>query len=418
MKIYLQTLFLILSVIFSACTVLRDEYEAEFPIQQIEVPPAAAPVETPPDFDAASWYAARVRQPDLHAALVVGLDSGKKFAEYNADKLFNPASLVKLTTTLAALKKLGAEYRFPVRVLTGGEVDQNGVLHGDLYFAGTAPIFNEISAGVIAEELKKRGIERITGKVYVTPDFTFNFHENPEQSAALLARNLRLKNKPESGVSAQPTGKELFVFRSYPLREILLYMNTFSSNFVAHRVGDAVGGAEGVRQFLISELGFPPEKIQLQTTSGLEENALTAREVFQVLRALRDELQRQDLTPVEVLPMAAERASTLEHRLTETNFKNATVGKTGTFSAADGGIGMASFAGLIYTQNQGVIAYVLISEGATTAEHKKMQDQFLKEVLGNRIQPNPFGFDTQRKLLPKAELLIEETIMKNTTEAG
>jgi D-alanyl-D-alanine carboxypeptidase/D-alanyl-D-alanine-endopeptidase (penicillin-binding protein 4) len=372
------------------------------------VPEAAPPmplVSGAPEFDAADWFAGRTEQPELQAALVATLAPGKQFAEHNIDRQFNPASLIKLATTLAALKKLGAGHRFTVEVFAAGKI-HNGALDGDLYLMGNPPIFNEISALAVSDELKARGIERVTGKIYVAPRFTFNFHEHAQESAKLLLPNLKLKNRPATGVAEQPSGARLFVLKSYSLREVLLYMNTFSSNFVAHRIGDEIGGAEGVRQFLIGELGFPPDKVRLRTTSGLEEeNGLTARQIFEVLRALDGELKRQNLNPVDVLPTAAN--GTLRHRLVETDFKEATIGKTGTLSTVDGGIGMASFAGLIYTKNYGPIAYVLISEGAQTAVHKKMQDDFLREILLDRIEPVSFENETKRQLLPKSELVIE-----------
>lgn len=408
MGIRIISVIIMLSLFLSSCALLRNHETPSFAAPTRNAPP---PVEKP-EVDATPWFAERVTQPELHAALVETLEPGKKFVEYNADKPFNPASLVKLTTTLVALKKLGADYRFPVKVFAGGRIEK-GALSGDLYFAGGPPVFNEISAGIIADELKRRGIERVTGKIYVSPDFTFNFHEKPEESAKMLAQNLRLKSKNDAGVAERPLGTELFVFKSYPLRNVLLYMNTFSSNFVAHRVGDAVGGAEDVRQFLIKELGFSPEKIQLQTTSGLEvqtpsgllENVMTAGEILEVLRAIADETKRQGLNPWDVLPLAAER-STLRNRLVETDLKNATIGKTGTLSASDGGIGMASFAGLIYTKNHGPVAYVMISEGAQTSVHKKLQDDFLKELLQGKVEPAPFDLETKRQLLPTTELQI------------
>jgi D-alanyl-D-alanine carboxypeptidase/D-alanyl-D-alanine-endopeptidase (penicillin-binding protein 4) len=405
MRAHALLLILIFSAVFTSCVSLHGSR-----LPSIAVPPTASAPETPlvseaPEFDAAAWFAQRADQPELQAALVATLEPGKIFAEYNSEKVFNPASLVKLSTTLVALRRLGADYRYPVKIYADGRIEK-GALDGDLYLTGNPPVFNEISAGVIADELKKRGIERVTGKIYVSPRFTFNFHEHADESAKLLAPNLRLKNRPQTGVAEQPQGTELFVFKSYALREVLLYMNTFSSNFVAHRVGDEVGGAEEIRRFLIGELGFAPDKVKLRTTSGLEEeNGMTAREIFEVLRALDAELKRQKLNPVDVLPTAEN--GTLRHRLAETDFKAATIGKTGTLSAADGGIGMASFAGLIYTKNHGTIAYVLISEGAQTSVHKKMQDDLLREILQPRIEPVPFDYQTKRQLLPRAELTIE-----------
>ncbi len=406
MKTYALLIVLILSALFTSCVSLKGSQTPAVLIP-VDISAQEKPlVPEAPDFDAANWFAGRAAEPEMQAALVETLEPGKKFAEYNTDKVFNPASLVKLATTFAALKKLGADYRFPVKIFADGQI-RSGALEGDLYLMGEAPIFNEISALVVADELKKRGIERVTGTVYVSPRFTFNFHEQADESAKLLLPNLKLKNSPKTGVVEKPSGTELFVFKSHSLRETLLYMNTFSSNFVAHRVGNAIGGAAQVCDFLITELDFAPDKVRLQTTSGLEEeNGLTAREVLEILRALNTELKRQNLNPVDVMPTAQN--GTLRHRLMETSFKMATIGKTGTLSTSDGGIGMASFAGLIYTKNYGAVAYVLISQGAQTSVHKKMQDDFLKEILEGKIEPVPFEYETKRTLLPRTELTIED----------
>lgn len=360
-----------------------------------------------PEFDAVAWYSERVKDLDLHTALVATLEPGKNFAEYNVEKVFNPASLVKLSTTLVALKKLGADHRYAVSVYAEGELDEDGKLNGDMYFSGSAPTFNDISADVVADELEKRGIKRITGKLYVSPDFSFNYSNSAKQSARLLAGKLRFEREPKTAVSDKTSGTELFVFKSFPLPEVLLYMNTFSSNFVAHKLGEKVGGVEAVRQFLIDELKFEPEKVKLDTTSGLKENGMTARDIFLVLRALAEELKRQNLKPADVLSMAAESSSTLDRRLTDTNFERAMLGKTGTLSAADGGVGMASLAGLVYTKNNGIVAFVLMNQGPNLSRHRDLQDMFLKEVLESRIEPDPFDFKTPRDLLPKSSLQIE-----------
>ncbi len=361
-----------------------------------------------PEFDADTWFSERVEDRNLVTALVATLKPGKNFAEYNTEKVFNPASLIKLATTLVALKKLGAKHRFIIKVYANGEVDNKGTLNGDLYFSGSDPTFNGISANFIAKELQDRGVLQITGKIYVSPDFTFNYNDTAERSAELLAGNLHLKKKPEFAVSDKPSGTELFNFKSFTLQEVLLYMNTYSINFIAHQLGNEVGGVQAVRQFLIDELKLNPAKVKLETTSGLEENnGMTAQDIFLVMRALTEELKQQGLQPVDVLPTAGETVGTLRMRLAETNFKQAATGKTGTLSAADGGIGMASFAGLIYTKNYGIVGFVMMHEGASHALNKKLQDEFLKDVLECRIDPQPFNFESKRIRLPKSEMQIE-----------
>jgi D-alanyl-D-alanine carboxypeptidase/D-alanyl-D-alanine-endopeptidase (penicillin-binding protein 4) len=64
--------------------------------------------------------------------LVVDAKTRQVIYEQNADQFFCPASVTKLYSTAAALEKLGPDYRFMTPVRRRGEVDQNGVLKGDL----------------------------------------------------------------------------------------------------------------------------------------------------------------------------------------------------------------------------------------------------------------------------------------------
>ena len=361
-----------------------------------------------PDFNADGWLAERVKDKTLHAALFASLEPGRTLARHNIDKPFNPASVVKLATTLVALKKLGADHRFKFSVFVDGIIDAKGTINGDVYFAGGAPTFNDTSAEFIEAELKKRGIKGVSGKLYVSKDFSVNFNESPERSAGLLADRLKLNPKPQTAIAEQPKGTELFVFESHPLRDVLLYLNTHSNNFLAHKLGDAVGGVEVIRQFLISEVGLPPAEFKLETASGLEENSMTARGIFIVLQKLEEELKRQNLKPPDILPLASENNSTVGAVLKESKFERSVVGKTGTLSAADGGIGMASLAGFIYTKNDGVFIFVLMNQGEEVSQNKSLQDQLLGAVLGNLVDPLNLEIGDSRELLPKSNLSIKD----------
>ncbi|MFC0398361.1 D-alanyl-D-alanine carboxypeptidase/D-alanyl-D-alanine endopeptidase [Paraburkholderia rhizosphaerae] len=55
----------------------------------------------------------------------------------NAGKPMLPASTMKLVTTYAGLSMLGADYRWRTTAYADGNVDANGVLHGNLYVQGT-----------------------------------------------------------------------------------------------------------------------------------------------------------------------------------------------------------------------------------------------------------------------------------------
>lgn len=374
---------------------------------------AVNPARTPrnfsenPGFDAEGWLAERVEDKNLHAVLFASLEPGRTLARHNIDKPFNPASVVKLATTLVALKKLGADHRFPIKVLTDGVIDQKGTLNGDIYFAGGAPTFNDTYADFVDEELKKRGIKGVSGKLYVSKDFSFNFKDTAENSAGLFADRLKLNPKPQTAIADQPKGKELFVFESHNLRDVLLYLNTHSNNFVAHKLGEAVGGVQVIRQYLINEVGLPPAEVNLETASGLGENSMTPRGIFTVLQELYEELKRQNLNPYDILPLASENNSTVGAVLKQSKFERSVVGKTGTLSAADGGVGMASLAGFIYTKNDGIFIFVLLNQGEKVAEYKSLQNQLLGAILGNRVDPQILEVPESRELLPKSSLSIK-----------
>lgn len=102
------------------------------------------------------------------------LKTGETIYKKNPDKLFVPASLVKLFTTAAALFILGPKYRYETTIYTDGEIN-NGVLKGDLIVAGSGDpsISNRFYNGdptVIFEEwanqLINKGVRKIEGNLY------------------------------------------------------------------------------------------------------------------------------------------------------------------------------------------------------------------------------------------------------------
>ena len=93
-----------------------------------EAEAAARPTEAAPSFDAASWYAARGEAPESHGVLVETFGGEQVLASLNADATFNPASLLKLSTSLVALKKLGAGYRFRTSIFVDDDTGRTVTL--------------------------------------------------------------------------------------------------------------------------------------------------------------------------------------------------------------------------------------------------------------------------------------------------
>ena len=83
--------------------------------------------------------------------MVVSLSSGKVVCESRSKDMLVPASLMKLLTSYAALKKLSPYFRFTTKVLAAqGPV--KGVISGDIWIKGSGdPFFASENALQLAE---------------------------------------------------------------------------------------------------------------------------------------------------------------------------------------------------------------------------------------------------------------------------
>jgi D-alanyl-D-alanine carboxypeptidase/D-alanyl-D-alanine-endopeptidase (penicillin-binding protein 4) len=97
-------------------------------------------------------------------ALVVRDVSGKDaLVSHNAAKSMNPASVIKLVTTAAALDLLGPAYAFKTEFYVRGEL-RNGVLDGDLYVKGYGdPKLTYERLWAAIHQLRERGIRDVRG---------------------------------------------------------------------------------------------------------------------------------------------------------------------------------------------------------------------------------------------------------------
>lgn len=103
---------------------------------------------------------------------VVSLRDGRVLYARNGDKLFSPASNMKLYTTAVALDQLGADYRWRTSVYAGAPVE-SGAVNGDiiLYGRGAPDLASQDKRDAtnglnqLADELYRRGVRRVTGGV-------------------------------------------------------------------------------------------------------------------------------------------------------------------------------------------------------------------------------------------------------------
>ncbi len=119
-----------------------------------------------PDFRSAQW-----------GILIVDPGRGETLYSRNADKLFMPASNMKLLTGSTALTQLGGDYRWRTSVYARGAV-RDSVLAGDLIIRGTGD--PSVSAHMhrgdaltplkaFADSLRAHGISRIQGRLIAAP---------------------------------------------------------------------------------------------------------------------------------------------------------------------------------------------------------------------------------------------------------
>ncbi len=95
--------------------------------------------------------------------LVVPADGGAPLVNHASSVPRNPASVMKLVTTAAALDVLGPTYTWKTPVWAGGPV-QNGVLHGNLYVKGSGdPLLVMERLWMLMRNVRQAGIETIDG---------------------------------------------------------------------------------------------------------------------------------------------------------------------------------------------------------------------------------------------------------------
>ncbi|HXG92841.1 MAG TPA: D-alanyl-D-alanine carboxypeptidase [Blastocatellia bacterium] len=364
--------------------------------------------------------------PDNQGFIVTTLN-GEVLAEHNADKLFNPASVTKVATSLTAISRLGPDFKFRTSLYTDGALDRaTGVLHGSLYVIGSGdPAFFYENAIMIADKLNRSGIREVEGDLVVLGQFYFGFSTSREASARafqlalnpakwnttaknayprflsmraaeerMLAEAARQEGKqytPAPWPSQPPSIiirgkivtspvvntsnlKPLALHTSLPLVALLKGLNDFSNNWMAHVIGDLVGGPDAVERFLTTEVGFKPEEVKFATSSGLGANYISPRGTITILRKLITYLSSKGLKIEDILPVAGVDAGTLEKRFTD-YYTGSVVAKTGTLS------GVSALAGVAYTRAKGPLLFVIYNRGGSVHAFRAAQDETIKKII-------------------------------------
>jgi D-alanyl-D-alanine carboxypeptidase/D-alanyl-D-alanine-endopeptidase (penicillin-binding protein 4) len=101
--------------------------------------------------------------PQAVAVVARPVDGAPAAVRHRGDAPMNPASLMKLVTTLAALETLGPAHVWRTEALAAAPME-NGVLAGDLYLRGSGdPKFTHERLWLLLRELRARGLAEIRG---------------------------------------------------------------------------------------------------------------------------------------------------------------------------------------------------------------------------------------------------------------
>ena len=368
---------------------------------------------------------------------------GKVLLAQAAAQPVHPASVSKVPTTLALLRKLGPEHRFVTTFATSGQVI-DGTLQGDLLVEGGGdPSLVDEDALLVADRLLELGISKVAGNLRLRGTLTFDWQndadgsrlrralsgsispgalatvrawelENPAGSApnpgSLKPQGIRFEpvvTPPGSdSVKPQATGllKErlLIIHRSQPLLALAKSLNDYSNN-IFKPLADEAGGAASVETLARSVVPAAMRgEITLGDGAGTDPmNRLSPRVTVNLLRALDKELHATGHALFDILPVAGIDEGTLRHRLDGPDEAGRVVGKTGTF----GDYGASALVGAISTTDQGTVYFAILNHGVPVPEARRRQDRFVRALLAH-LHSVPWNYQRDvRPAIARAEVL-------------
>ena len=319
---------------------------------------------------------------DAQGIRVESLDGGLIIADHQGDQVFNPASVIKVATSLAALERFGIDHRFETAFYVDGTIDETGILHGDLILSSDGdPVMGTADLTRLAREVIRAGVRRVDGNFVISGPFTVGNLYSRRRVDPYVVRTLRRIGirVPDEVTYGPVVGRQVARRLSDPLLGILFDQNARSENATADRLGEAVGGPGAVEDYLIQEVGIRAEDIRIQRTSGLRRNRITPEGTIMVFRKLTYWMESQGLYPAHVLPVAGVDRGTLRLRFNSRTHRGAVVAKTGTLVSTDDGI--STLAGILYTEDHGPLLFAIFNTRGPVLQYRKFQDNFVKDLL-------------------------------------
>lgn len=322
--------------------------------------------------------------------MVFDLSADSTLYTYNHRHTLRPGSTMKLVTAIAALDRLGGNYKFRTSLYYTGQLD-SCTLRGDLYcVGGMAPKFEQEDLSAFVQEIKALGIDTIRGRIVADksmkePD-TLGWgwcwdDDNPVLSPLLVGKKDEFTERfaqqlmragvvvdAELAEGRLPERNTVAVCSCYhTLDQVLPRMMKDSDNLFAESVFYQLGLLQGGRPAtlkssravvnkLIEKVGLRPSDYIIADGSGLSlYNYLSPQLEVALLRyAWRNYDIRGHLYPV--LPIAGQ-DGTLEKRMRRTAAAGNVHAKTGTLKA------VTSLGGYCRAANGHMLCFAIMNQG-------------------------------------------------------
>jgi serine-type D-Ala-D-Ala carboxypeptidase/endopeptidase (penicillin-binding protein 4) len=337
-----------------------------------------------------------------------------------ADVPVHPASVSKVPTTLALLRKFGPEHRFVTTFAANGPI-HDGTLEGDLLVESDGdPDFVDENALLVVEHLNALGVERVAGNLLPRGALVFDWEIDADGLRLRQAMSgrapvaawaaVRQMSGGDAQAASSPTPpaisfanaagvgatgspgpvveRTLIIHRSQSLLSLAKSLNDYSNN-IFKPLADAAGGAAAVEELARSVVpAAMRSEITLGDGAGTDpRNRLSPRAAVKLLRALEQELAGSGHELTNILPVAGIDEGTLRDRLNGPEEAGRIVGKTGTF----GDYGASALIGAISTSDRGTVYFAILNHGVPVSEARRRQDRFLRLLL-TRLHSAPWGY--------------------------
>lgn len=325
--------------------------------------------------------------------MVYDLTTDTPLFDYQADKLYRPASILKLATAITALDVLGEEHPFSTTLYHTGTISPDSTLNGHLYIVGGFdPLICQADMNAFAATVADAGIRRVDGRLIGNvamkdtlkwgsgwcwdddmPPLTPLLYERTDSFMTAMYRSLAshgivvtdsvplyMGYAPDSVITQ-------IAYCHRPLKQILDRMMKKSDNLHAEAMfyqlaanhegrpyATAEDGAEMIKK-LIRRIGHNPKKYIIADGSGVSlYNYLSPRLLIDLLRYAYQ--HPRIYTPLRrSLPIAGV-DGTLKNRMKKSPAYRKVVAKTGTLT------GVTSLAGYVDSASGHTLAFVIINQ--------------------------------------------------------